>query len=180
MIETLCQCGCGHPAPIAGKTRRKFGHVKGEPMRYRKGHATRKRPAVDEAPRPCACGCGRMTSIRRGVANRYIQGHNHEVRPITETDYMVEDKGFETPCWIWVHPLDLGRGQVGIKGKKRRAYLALYEQEIGPIPEGKVAHHRCEQPACVRPDHLEFITQSDHIHEHGIPGWNRITAPPDD
>lgn len=38
----LCQCGCQQPAPIATYTRRDQGIVAGHPIRYIKGHATRK------------------------------------------------------------------------------------------------------------------------------------------
>jgi hypothetical protein len=34
----LCECGCGQPAPIAAKTTRKRGYIKGEPMRFIHGH----------------------------------------------------------------------------------------------------------------------------------------------
>ena len=37
----LCECGCGNPAPIAAKNHTKHGHVKGQPMRYIKGHILR-------------------------------------------------------------------------------------------------------------------------------------------
>jgi len=35
----LCQCGCGLPAPIASKTCTARGCIKGQPIRYIKGHA---------------------------------------------------------------------------------------------------------------------------------------------
>ena len=41
--EGLCHCGCGQPAPIAKKTTTKYGHVKGEPIRYINGHYQRSR-----------------------------------------------------------------------------------------------------------------------------------------
>ncbi|MDY0188920.1 MAG: hypothetical protein RBR16_13470 [Syntrophus sp. (in: bacteria)] len=34
----LCECGCGEPAPIAKKTERKWGSVKGQPKRFIAGH----------------------------------------------------------------------------------------------------------------------------------------------
>ncbi len=34
----LCQCGCGHPAPIATMTNSRHGHVAGQPMRFIRGH----------------------------------------------------------------------------------------------------------------------------------------------
>jgi hypothetical protein len=37
----LCECGCGEPAPIATKTSTAQGYVRGEPMRFVHGHATR-------------------------------------------------------------------------------------------------------------------------------------------
>jgi len=35
---TLCECGCGLPAPIAPKTNTYRGWVKGQPLRFVKGH----------------------------------------------------------------------------------------------------------------------------------------------
>jgi hypothetical protein len=34
----FCECGCGQPAPIARRTNRSFGHVKGQPLRFILGH----------------------------------------------------------------------------------------------------------------------------------------------
>ena len=43
----LCECGCGQPAPIASVSNRKWGHLKGHPVRFVKGHHQRKkRPDV--------------------------------------------------------------------------------------------------------------------------------------
>lgn len=37
----LCECGCGHPAPIAKFNNRARGHVKGQPLRFCSGHSSR-------------------------------------------------------------------------------------------------------------------------------------------
>jgi hypothetical protein len=34
----LCECGCGQPTTIPDKTNRKLGRVKGQPMRFIRGH----------------------------------------------------------------------------------------------------------------------------------------------
>lgn len=34
----LCECGCGNPAPIANRNRKKMGWIKGEPKRFISGH----------------------------------------------------------------------------------------------------------------------------------------------
>lgn len=38
----LCACGCGKPAPLATMSNKKFGHVKGQPVRYIHGHHARR------------------------------------------------------------------------------------------------------------------------------------------
>jgi hypothetical protein len=39
--EGLCHCGCGQPALIANKKATKYGHIKGQPIRYINGHYQR-------------------------------------------------------------------------------------------------------------------------------------------
>lgn len=34
----LCECGCGQPAPIAKQTSSRFGHIRGQPVRFIAGH----------------------------------------------------------------------------------------------------------------------------------------------
>lgn len=43
------------------------------------------------------------------------------------------------------------------------AHRAMYEQEVGPIPEGLTLDHLCRQPACMRPDHLEPVTHATNL-----------------
>jgi len=59
-------------------------------------------------------------------------------------------------------------------GSADYAYRLVYEAATGqPCPEG-VAHHRCEEPGCVNPWHLDFITQGEHLSGHGLPGdWGQ-------
>lgn len=38
----LCECGCGKPAPIAKWTNKRWGHIKGQPVRFICGHHGRK------------------------------------------------------------------------------------------------------------------------------------------
>lgn len=37
----LCACGCGEAAPLAVKTNKRYGHVKGQPVRFVRGHGRR-------------------------------------------------------------------------------------------------------------------------------------------
>ncbi len=45
----LCECGCGQPAPLALRTRPTLGWVKGEPLRFRRGHSMKGRKHSAEA-----------------------------------------------------------------------------------------------------------------------------------
>lgn len=38
-----CECGCGQETDLAKAHHKKFGHVKGQPLRYRLGHSSLKR-----------------------------------------------------------------------------------------------------------------------------------------
>jgi hypothetical protein len=38
----LCECGCGQPASIAKRNNPLYGHVKGQPVRFRPGHQNRR------------------------------------------------------------------------------------------------------------------------------------------
>ena len=49
-----CQCGCGEPVGIAGQTRSKYGHVKGQPYRFKGGHQRRLVPTTHYKNGPVA------------------------------------------------------------------------------------------------------------------------------
>jgi hypothetical protein len=42
----------------------------------------------------------------------------------------------------------------------------IYEEVVGPIPAAHELHHRCENPRCVNPDHLEPVTRAEHAKRH--------------
>ena len=43
------------------------------------------------------------------------------------------------------------------------AHRFTYELERGPIRDGLVIDHRCRRPGCVRPDHLEAVTNWENV-----------------
>jgi hypothetical protein len=69
----------------------------------------------------------------------------------------------ETDCILWTTGLDpLGYGHVG----GTLAHRLAYEMACGPIPPKYDIHHRCENPSCINPNHLQALTRREHKRLH--------------
>jgi hypothetical protein len=70
-----------------------------------------------------------------------------------------------TGCWLWTKTSPDKNGYCHV-GRHNLAHRWVYENLVGPIPNGKLLHHRkeiCSSKRCVNPDHVELTTPSDHI-----------------
>lgn len=95
-------------------------------------------------------------------------------------------------CWEWTgYYFSAGYGAFtmfvdGVK-KQRQAHRVAWEMANGPI-EGHVpgdserevvVMHKCDNPKCVRPDHLELGTDRTNIHDmlaKGRAGWQKAAV----
>jgi hypothetical protein len=87
-------------------------------------------------------------------------------------------------CWQWGGSFDThGYGRVfRAQGapKTSQAHRLIYERLVGPVAADMDLHHRCGDPSCVRPDHLEPLLKKIHIMYTFAKRRRRPSAPDDD
>jgi hypothetical protein len=65
-------------------------------------------------------------------------------------------------CWEWLGHINR-YGRFGLDGTMKLAHRVAYEWTHGAIDSGQVVCHRCDNGACVRPDHLALGSQRDNM-----------------
>ncbi len=69
-------------------------------------------------------------------------------------------------CWIWLGALRTnGYGEFCLRHGSVPMYphRLAYEIAKGAIPSGLIIDHLCKNPRCVNPQHLEAVTQREHV-----------------
>ncbi len=88
-------------------------------------------------------------------------------------DAAVDKSGGSDACWAWTKGRNFRRGGYGkikIRGKDRGAHRVAWELENGPIPEGMLVCHRCDNPPCCNPSHLFLGSHADNNHDRDAKG----------
>ena len=73
------------------------------------------------------------------------------------------ESGRELDCVMWPRTRDkTGRGRIWDNGRLKLAHRWVWENLCGPIPDGKLICHHCDNPWCVNIHHLYVGTHKDN------------------
>lgn len=82
-------------------------------------------------------------------------------------------------CWPWLGAIvPGGYGRFGIRDNKvRQAHRIAYELTVGPVPDGLLLRHSCDNPNCVNPAHLIPGTAAENADDRRLRNrhWRTIT-----
>ena len=70
-----------------------------------------------------------------------------------------------------------GYSKYSFQSKPIPAHRFSWMLHYGSIPDGLVVMHNCDNPGCVRPDHLALGTQADNIRDRDRKGRTNRWAP---
>jgi hypothetical protein len=97
-------------------------------------------------------------------------------KPIAERLAAKTDRTGE--CWLWLGAVGTsGYGVMGLERSQRVGYVhrIAYSVVNGAIPEGLHIDHLCRNRLCVRPDHLEAVTQQENNVRAASVRWGTYT-----
>jgi len=134
--------------------------------------------------KPCEhCGQRRRRKSRRFCSHVCYQANRTPGDPVKRFWKHVN----KTPdCWLWRRSTNAkGYGQFILPDGPILAHRYAWQLTNGPVPDGLSVLHRCDNPPCVRPDHLFLGTLADNNHDmmekgrdrkRGLKGSNNTSA----
>jgi hypothetical protein len=146
----LCKCGCGFPAPISTVNHASKGYVKGQPKRFKQGHR-----------------------LGTPLLDRFYRHVNKNGKMPDKSAIVVHPEIAGLQCWEWTASKDRkGYGIFRMKRRNRPAHRVMRFIVTGRWPE-PYGMHKCDNPSCVRFEHLFEGTEKENTQDMLRKGRNR-------
>jgi hypothetical protein len=72
----------------------------------------------------------------------------------------------ESGCWEWIGAKGrFGYGCIRIQRRLYQSHRLSYSWFVGSLGVDRVVRHRCDNPPCVNPAHLEIGTHADNVRD---------------
>lgn len=100
--------------------------------------------------------------------------------PIEERLMSRTKRNEKTGCIEWQGTKHNGYGRLIVGSRKdgtrhtTSAHRLSYLLFNGPIPDGYEVCHKCDNPACINPEHLFLGTRQDNVNDREIKGRNIV------
>lgn len=137
---------------------------------------------------------GQTTGFADGYVLVKLDGARHSVRchPTWRMEYLpkrTSDEAIlerlrsrstvnpETGCWEWQgNAVRGGYGTTGVDNTTRFVHRMAWEIANGPIPDGLLCCHKCDNPPCWNPDHIFLGTNADNAADRVAKGRQGVSA----
>lgn len=89
-----------------------------------------------------------------------------EAQTLLRSKLLARAQATEDGCWEWTGSrIPAGYGSMKWNGKNHGTHRLAYEAFKGPIPDGMMVRHTCDNPPCINPDHLLVGTGKDNTRD---------------
>ena len=141
-------------------------------------------------PTPCSfTGCHEPL-IAAGLCNKHykrLRQHGDAALTFNRSETAIAQRFWAKvdasgDCWEWTGQRHrTGHGVFTVPGgtpRQQQAHRVSWEMHNGPIPEGMNVCHKCDNPPCIRPEHLFLGSQLDNLRDmiaKGRASWQRAS-----
>lgn len=121
-------------------------------------------------PWPSCPKCGRPSKRRESTfcSNACVRAvaSDRQAAKLSERIWARIQKGSENECWPYLGRIcPDGYGAICYRSKNIAAHRAVWIAVNGPIPEGLIIRHHCDNRRCCNPSHLAIGTTKDNVRD---------------